>query len=174
MNREELINVITAKELEFKQAGILHLRLPDVDITTLDSVDLFIKTFFHNWNIRYDCYTYNSNNVQVERGCKSRTIGDIYRILLYYYPDITLFDTLATLYRLVETDAIGTWVCYDLNDRIYKTDIYPYDRSIHAPNAFTKPYWFDNQRGENPTHPKIDKLGFMPEDYILLFENVTV
>lgn len=85
----------------------------------------FVKLFFTDWNIKDSEKAKNTlyvddESVQEVTG-KRRSLGDIYQILKYYYPDITVKDVISIMYRDIfkAIPNLRTSYCQQTNKRMF-------------------------------------------------------
>lgn len=91
------------------------------DISTLKDVKLFIRHDFFRINREF-------STVRVEPGeelykqCRTdrrRSVGDIYCICKYYYPECTPVDVIETLTKMLNNGEIGGLFCPDVQKYVY-------------------------------------------------------
>jgi len=66
-----------------------------------ESIEDFLKKFFTKWNGEKDTILVENKQVDTEAGCR-RSLGDIYKITKYYYPNCTLKEVKDILYHFAE------------------------------------------------------------------------
>jgi len=79
----------------------------------------FIYNFILDFNYKY--YTYDLNNYTICAPGKRRSLGDIYLICKYYYPDCTIEEVLKILIKHLKnntTDIKGSY-CYDIQKYVF-------------------------------------------------------
>ena len=79
----------------------------------------FLAKFFMNFNVENDTIYVENEVVQTERN-KRRSLGDIYGVMKYYYPDITLEQVTRDLYDLFdEVPRFRSSLCCTINKRVF-------------------------------------------------------
>lgn len=53
------------------------------------------------------------------KGGKFRSIGDMYAICKYYYPDCTLLQVRSLIHELVKEKILTSWICSTINKRVF-------------------------------------------------------
>lgn len=107
----------TLKHFEKQLTDKYHLR--GYKHNTNLSIEKFIENFINKYRNIYN--TYNKNSIQCGIG-RRRSLGDIYQIIKYYYPNISLLEVKNILTNLCVNNKINTNVCYDINKRVYFTN----------------------------------------------------
>ena len=77
---------------------------------------------FFRLNLEVDTIFQEKVTVQTLR-YRRRSIGDIYWIMLYYYPEAHLKDVFKAIHKLIKDGEIGTFFCNDIRKRVYRHDI---------------------------------------------------
>lgn len=104
---EEIENLEKSKpKLHFKR--YIH----DETLSLKDFILLFIKKL----NLQRN--TYENNIKQCEKYC-NRSFGDIYRLILSYYPNTTVKELYSILFSFYQEKKIQTLYCPDINKRIF-------------------------------------------------------
>lgn len=84
-----------------------------------ESLRDFLIAFFEDWNERFNTIYVNTKEVQTDTG-RRRSLGDIYMICKYYYPNCTLSEVFETLHDLCSNrQGFRTSYCYTINKRVY-------------------------------------------------------
>lgn len=81
----------------------------------------FLIKFFKTYNREKDTIFVETKEVQTNAG-RRRSLGDMYKICKYYFPDTTLRDMLILLYRrlpLVLTNGFRTSYCNTIRKRVW-------------------------------------------------------
>lgn len=78
------------KEVSIRLKGVLKKRT--------ESYSEFLEKFFTKWNDEKPTIYVNNKHIQTEPS-KRRSIGDVYRVVKYYYPNITLKEVSDWLYN---------------------------------------------------------------------------
>jgi len=90
-----------------------------------ESPEEFLINFFKKWNLNRDTIYVESRKIQTPKG-KRRSFGDIYMILKYYYPDITVYDVAKLLYVTLHkgelSDGFRTSHCSMIKKRVWYYD----------------------------------------------------
>jgi hypothetical protein len=73
-----------------------------------------------------------------------RSSVDIWRHIIYYYPDVTIFEVMKGIYDIREE--CGGQYCYDVNRRVFKY------KSGSERNKRNSTYWDNNQPGSFSFH----------------------
>lgn len=131
------------------------IRLQGVLKNRKESIKEFLIKFITKWNNEKNTIFVNSKEVQTDTG-RRRSLGDIFMILRYYYPTITLREVIQLLY--VDWITLG-----DINFR-----------SCYC-HTINKRVWYYENKGESTILNKItsDEYGKNYQDYIdALDENI--
>lgn len=124
-----------ANTLEAIQADITRkytraIRLPQLLRARQETPRQFLAKFFKGtaeiepWNETRNTIYVDDGSVQTESG-KRRSFGDIYMILKYYYPNITVKEVIALLYRDLFTDlraGMRSSNCGQIHKRVWYYD----------------------------------------------------
>lgn len=97
----------------------------------------FLIKFFQSYNEEKNTIYIDTKEIQTEIG-KRRSLGDIYKICKYYFPDITLNDVLKELYINLPkkiTRGFRSCYCFTINKRVW---YYNVDRTNSVFNTDTK------------------------------------
>jgi len=106
----------------------------------------FIINFFEDWNDQKNTIYVDNREVQTDPG-RRRSLGDIYMICKYYYPNCTVGDVFNILRELCENESgYRSSCCFTINKRVYYYD------SGSSNNIFNR----------NQT----DEFGFTYNDYV--------
>lgn len=84
----------------------------------------FLKRFFEEWNKEKNTIYVESGEIQTEHS-KRRSLGDIYMICKYYFPNCTLTEVLILLYITLPnhyTSGFRTSICNQINKRVWYYD----------------------------------------------------
>ncbi len=81
----------------------------------------FIKDFLYSYNKSNTTRSCPYGYQQCDRN-RRRSLGDIYRICKYYYPNITLLQVLKVLIDLLNSRKIGTCFCGTIRKQVYYTN----------------------------------------------------
>lgn len=114
-----------SKDLTVKDSYILRKEHHDVRLTIKAHYTprLFIKKFIHYFNNEYS--TYSSLERYPEKICgvyRRRSLGDIYLITKYYFPKITVLETLQILCILMKTKEINGSYCRTINKFVFHNE----------------------------------------------------
>lgn len=101
---------------------IKPLRIRGVLKKRKDSVEEFLKKFLSDWNNEKETIYVEDGLQQTDPG-RRRSLGDIYRIIRYYYPRHGLKRVVAALRKLVEEeDGFRSSYCHTIHKRVYYFD----------------------------------------------------
>lgn len=85
----------------------------------------FLIQFFKKWNTNRDTIYVETKNIQTPKN-KRRSLGDIYMIMKYYYPDITIYDVIQLLYVTLHkgelSDGFRSSHCRMIKKRVWYYD----------------------------------------------------
>lgn len=83
----------------------------------------FLTKFFTEWNSERNTIFVESREIQTAMN-KRRSLGDIYMICKYYYPEITLKELIQLLYVDLASELSGfrTSICSQINKRVWYYD----------------------------------------------------
>lgn len=169
MDKLEVINKL---EAELKELGPLYLGYDNKlhTDTVVTDIDQFIKEFFFKLNPNYCTY----EDIDCSRlqcgSTRSRSLGDIYRILLSFIPEVSLLDLILKLTDTIETSKefkyfnsnqphlLQTYKCNDISKRVYFIINTYYNNRRYS---FSKPYYFSGQDFNTK-----DEIGFTITDYL--------
>lgn len=85
------------------------------------TLELFLIEFFKEYNEERNTIFTDDKSVQTDTG-RRRSLGDIYKISKYYYPDCTLIDVLRLLYNVIPTkirNGFRTSYCSTIRKRVW-------------------------------------------------------
>lgn len=86
-----------------------------------ESLQEFLIRFFQEWNLEKNTIYVDDSAVQTAPN-KRRSLGDIYMICKYYYPNCTLNEVLNLLYNVIPTiitRGYRTSYCFTINKRVW-------------------------------------------------------
>lgn len=86
-----------------------------------ESLQEFLVRFFQEWNLEKNTIYVDDSAVQTAPN-KRRSLGDIYMICKYYYPNCTLNEVLNLLYNVIPTvitRGYRTSYCFTINKRVW-------------------------------------------------------
>jgi hypothetical protein len=89
--------------------------LPADDVPPLKK---FLQDFFETHNDMNQTWEEGKGEYQTATA-RRRSIGDIYRIVLRYYPDATLSEVYNNLIALVAENIVHTFICLNIRKRVY-------------------------------------------------------
>lgn len=82
-------------------------------------IDAFLGHFMTEYNNSFNTVYESNGRTQTEPG-KRRSIEDIYRVLVYYYPKASLSNTYKRLIKLMQENKIGSAICDEIHKRVYR------------------------------------------------------
>lgn len=85
------------------------------------TVDEFLVKFFKTYNVEKNTIYVDDKQLQTIAE-RRRSLGDIYKICKYYYPDVSLKEVLSLLYKKLPTmitDGFRTSYCSTINKRVW-------------------------------------------------------
>ncbi len=88
------------------------------------TVEQFLIKFFTEWNDNRNTIYVDNRDIQTPIG-KRRSLGDIYMICLYYFPECSLKDVLDILYNQLLSsmpDGFRSSYCSTINKRVWYFD----------------------------------------------------
>lgn len=102
------------------QQQIKPIRLQGLLKKRNESPTEFLVKFFTKWNNEKDTLFVENKSVQTDTG-RRRSIGDIYRIMQHYYPDITLEEVTRILYQELpeKVERFRSSYCSTINKRVF-------------------------------------------------------
>lgn len=100
------------KQTPLKLTGLKKDDLGDMTLTK------FLDKFFNDYNQNRNTLNQNST-VQTVAGLR-RTIEDIYRIVIYYFPNASLSFVYKRIIHLIANDKVGSAICKVLHKRVYR------------------------------------------------------
>ncbi len=103
--------ITNKKPLKFKG-------LEKEDIVGVNNPEDFVSSFFVYNNV-YDTIYSDSKITQTVKN-KRRSIEDIYRICLYYFPNTSLTKTYKRLVEQIRDDRVSSAFCVQINRRVYR------------------------------------------------------
>lgn len=86
-----------------------------------ETLQEFLVRFFQEWNLEKNTIYVDDSTVQTTPN-KRRSLGDIYMICKYYYPNCTLNEVLNLLYNVIPTiitRGYRTSYCFTINKRVW-------------------------------------------------------
>src|SRR5690606_16111820 len=115
--KEEILEIFERKEAEYKKLGVLKYSEEVLPIDT--DPESFLINFLSYNNINYPTL-FLDGTVQCDED-RNRSLGDIYRLILNYFPDISLIETAEILYDLVNNNVEGIRMlyCQNIKKRVY-------------------------------------------------------
>lgn len=117
MKLEELQTII---EKEYSRP----IRLEKTKRARKESPHEFLISFFTSWNCEKNTLYADDNTIQTG-AAKRRSLGDIFMICKYYYPEITLAEVIYELYIALKEhfgNGYRTSYCHMLNKRVWYFD----------------------------------------------------
>jgi hypothetical protein len=116
-SKEELISPI---ETKIKSKYTRTLRLDSGILKNRkESINIFLEKFFTKWNLEKNTIYADTKEIQTVSG-RRRSLGDIYSICKYYYPNITLEEIIKILINNINTKSgWRTSYCSQTNMRMY-------------------------------------------------------
>jgi hypothetical protein len=114
MTFEEIENLLSTKP-PLRLKGLLKKRT--------EPLPEFFEEFFTRWNDTKPTIYVNNHHVQTDIG-KRRSLGDIYLICKYYYPNCRLKDVVKLLYTsTANIEGFRTSYCNQMKKRAFYVDI---------------------------------------------------
>lgn len=95
-----------------------EVRLQGVLKKRKETLEQFIVKFFTKFNLEKDTIFVNTLEVQTSHG-KRRSLGDIYMICKYYYPDVTVEEIAKIIYTNLRTHRLRSSFCYNVKKRVW-------------------------------------------------------
>jgi hypothetical protein len=176
---KELKKLTLSQESFFDENYVkIEPKLEELNIEN-NNLNDFIINFFNiynkNFSTREDGTFYCGTS-------KRRSIGDIYRISINFFPKCSILDILQILYDICESKSIElcTLICPTIKKRVYFiSSYYGTTTSINLINEFsvvksnfTSPYYYAGHAGWNEQiGHTIDEFGLKSNDYVNLFKN---
>ena len=111
------LNSFKSIKKNIKEKAILRLSF-DQNYFGETPLKKFLDDFFNVYNISEKTF-YENGTTQTKKNTR-RTISDIYRIVLYYYPNSKLSQVYKFLMELISEDRIGSAICEKLKKRVYR------------------------------------------------------
>lgn len=110
-----------------------------------ETLQEFLIKFFEEWNDDKNTVYVDTNEVQTMIG-KRRSLGDIYMICKYYYPNCTVSEVIKLLYVTLPTifeEGFRSCKCLEINKRVWKY-VDGEDNNMRDPRT-------NDEYGHNPT-----------------------
>ena len=118
---------VTSEYFLHIQKGLDKLPLLKIDtISKLPKCNSFKDELFYIMLSLYSCRTLYTNNALQCEPEKNRSLSDIYCVVKFYKPEITLEEICDTLCQLLVEAKISTLYCGTINNRVYYTRIFKY------------------------------------------------
>lgn len=95
------------------------IRIQGLSERPTESIKEFMEQLFAVYFRKNDTIYNGNNHLQTERG-KRRSFGDIYRIMYFYFPKITVTTVYDTLYKLISEDKVLSAICSVTGCRVYR------------------------------------------------------
>lgn len=96
-----------------------ELMLAGLEERPTANIKKFMENFFTTYNSKYN--TVYVGNGHAQTGVqKRRSICDIYRVMLYYFPNLTITTCYSTLYELIAENKVLSAICHVLKVRVYR------------------------------------------------------
>lgn len=132
MNKEELTQLFNSQEVLYKQEGVLRFD------AFINIEGLSLEEFLSNLVVDY-ARLYNTldtdDNIQCDYN-RNRSLGDIYRITLSYFPEVSLVEVIQALITLVnQEDEVMSMRCGDISKRVYYNRYKGYGRGVPFNNG---------------------------------------
>lgn len=108
--------IIAANPRAIRVQGLLKRRK--------ETLERFLIKFFTEWNLEKNTIYVDDSSIQTEAG-RRRSLGDIYMICKYYYPDCTIEQIVGLLYNTLPTkitDGFRTSYCHRILKRVWYYD----------------------------------------------------
>lgn len=127
-----------------------HIKsLPPLKLSGIGKSDIdegtwkaFLERFFSYYNRNFN--TNQGGAIQTRAG-KRRSITDIYRIILYYFPDVRITEVYKELIILISKKVCCSAICGDTGLRVYRGH-QGYDTTGFLNSALTDEYGVDFQQ----------------------------
>jgi hypothetical protein len=114
-------DVFSAMETLYANTNPVPIRLEQTLRVRHESSLEFLRTFLTVWNNEKNTIFVADRRVQTEAG-KRRSLYDIYGIMKYYYPEITLRVLIQNLKTLLNEPHVRSSICRQLNKRVFYYD----------------------------------------------------
>jgi hypothetical protein len=165
LNQENGINmqnkVYSSQQIEqhLIDLGLLSF-LPAVNIPNLSDKD------FVDWVIDFTSTTSSSSTwcdrVRQCVGFSNRSIGDLFRIVKNYHPDISFERLFDLVIELIDEGKVGSFICADIGKRVYFTGTYCNGKLIDE---------FHNELPDDLEY-RVNDMGYSGESFYLQFINI--
>lgn len=89
-----------------------------------ESLHEFLVKFFTDWNFEKETVYVDDHECQTDTG-RRRSLGDIFMICKYYYPNVTLEEVIRELYIALPTtfsNGFRTSYCFTIDKRVWYYD----------------------------------------------------
>lgn len=166
ITRKDTLDIedIKSQEERYKKLDELIL-LSEVDGTELKwnrklPPIIFIAEFFQKFNKSHKTYIVSQGDSKPFcLAGKRRSVGDLYRIMLRWYPDMSLLQLMGMLYNIVENSSrpeisLVTSICPNVKSRVY------WPRSENGTSgqwSFSNPHYYNSSM---EVGGKMDEFGY--------------
>ena len=99
---------------------------------TEESVEEFIRNLVLDYVVNMTTY---ENSIVQCRSNKNRSFGDLYRIILTYFPDVNAEKVYTELYILGINEEIDIIICGNINKRVFCT---PHDYYVQLNTSYNQ------------------------------------
>lgn len=103
-------------EMKLKSQQALKFQVENSEINSF-SLNGFLRSFFTKYNIEYN--TVNLDNSLQCHVNRRRSLGDIYLITKYYFPNITLKELIKELLWIQKNFGINSQYCSDVRKHVF-------------------------------------------------------
>ncbi len=111
-----------------KKEGLYKFRNYEIKTNNIP-LNIFIKNFFIDYNYSYN--TVNKKNKVICATGRRRSLGDIYLICKYYYPNCTIIEVFKELIALLNLGNINTQKCSDIRKYVFYSNRASSHRSLY-------------------------------------------
>ena len=165
--KEESIEIFKTLEDKCKASPLLIKQVDTDENISIDSKDYkeFILDFITRIN-NYSIYTSTEEGTDFTEGKRKRSLGDLYRITISYFPDTNIIELAKFLTEQSEILVLKANTCPDINKIIFTTLGYIGEKQTKMSNKYT----YMRNFGNDDTHPYHTEDNLYPDDYLILLD----
>lgn len=165
--KEESIEIFKTLENKCKASPLLIKQVDTDKNTSIHNTNYkeFILNFIKNLNDRY-IYTSTEQGTDFTDGGRKRSLGDLYRITISYFPDTDIVELAKFLTEQSEILVLKTNICPDINKIIFTTLGYTGEKQTKMSDK----YAYMRNFGNDDTHPYHTEDNLYPDDYLILLD----
>lgn len=165
--KKQSIEIFKTLEDKCKASPLLIKQIDTDENISINSKDYkeFILDFITRIN-NYSIYTSTEEGKDFTEGERKRSLGDLYRIIISYFPDTDIVELAKFLTEQSENLVLKTNTCPDIKKIIFTKVHHLGERQTKMSNKYA--YYRDF--GNDDTHQYHTEDNLYPDDYLILLD----